>query len=82
MNEHHGDFLIKDLVDKDFGYKFGIKRNLTLEYYNCDIVPKKEEMILAPKDTITFNPCPKSKKKLSWQGTLKWDGRYLREKKW
>ena len=81
MNEHYGDFLIKDLVNKDFGWKLGRKRNLTLYYNNCDVTPKRESCTLAPNDTITFKPCPKSKKELSWQGMLYWDGRHLSDKK-
>ena len=81
MKEGVKNFLVKDLVNKDFGWKFGKKRTITFEYHNCDIKPKLEYATLHPQDTITFNPCPKSDKPLSWQGTLVWDGRKLSEKK-
>ncbi len=70
-------YQVIDLVNKDFGYKFGLKRDLTITYYDCK--NKHDQVHLQPKDTISFHAC--EGKTISWDGTLVWDGRTLREKK-
>lgn len=69
-------FQVIDLVNKDFGRKGGLKRDIMLHYQSCKYQP--ENVTLRPSDMITFHPC-KGKKPLSWQGTLRWDGRHLRD---
>ena len=75
MNESTKFAVMSELRNKDFGWKFGIKRNLEFNYYNCKM--EKESLVLEPSDTLEIHPC--EGKTISWEGTLRWDGRKLHE---
>ena len=75
MKESTRQLFMSALRNKDFGWKFGIKRNLQFNYHNCKY--ESESVMLEPNDTLEIHPC--EGKTISWEGTLRWDGRRLTE---